>query len=105
MVGGVEDGGVGVFGQVVGEVGGDGGQYLVEDPGPAGVPRDAGGAGLGGSGLALLAEPAVPGQLRPDPLGHIEPPEDDLGQAGLQAGVGVQGLLVTTEWRRSPLQA
>ena len=53
-------------------------------------PVGGGGAGLGGSGLALLAEPAVPGQLRPDPLGHIEPPEDDLGQAGLQAGVGVQ---------------
>ena len=67
MVGGVEDGGVGVFGQVVGEVGGDGGQYLVEDPGPAGVARDTGEAGLGGARLALKAEPTVPEQIRPLP--------------------------------------
>ena len=62
MAGGVEDGGVGVLMQEVGEVAGDASQYLVDDPGPAVFDCGAGGAGLVGAGLALHALAAIPGR-------------------------------------------
>ena len=58
MAGGVEDRGVGVLMQEVGEMAGDASQYLLDNPGPAVFDC---GAGFVGAGLALQALPAIPG--------------------------------------------
>ena len=54
MVGGVEPEWLGVIKDVGGEEGGDGGEYLVEEPGTAGVASPAGGAGSAGYWLAWV---------------------------------------------------